>query len=237
MEFSSVFKIHNYPSYLRYVLKRIKLEIIGARDRRILISRFPELQNYKKSYSKYYQRYITHYKEYINNVSTEEMAISLELTIFIRVLCDIVKPGKILDIGSGFSSFVFRDFQKSSDIKPEIWSVDNSKKWLMETKKYLSKHNLSGNNLLLWNVFVKNDSDRYDLILHDLGRMDARKTVMQNVLKFVKEGGIVILDDVHKTDYYNHVKDVLRDQNLDFISLYDFTRDRYGRYSFLVFND
>ena len=47
------------------------------------------------------------YEEYIQIVSTPDMAISLETACFLFIFSDLISASKILDLGSGFSSFVF----------------------------------------------------------------------------------------------------------------------------------
>jgi len=53
------------------------------------------------------------HKVYIEHISSPEMAMSLELAYFIMNYCIEYKPKRLLDLGSGFSSFVFRLYQNN----------------------------------------------------------------------------------------------------------------------------
>jgi hypothetical protein len=84
-------------------------------DRKRIQKKYPDLQ-------KTYEEKKNDYK-HVNEISNEIMAASLELIIFCIVMCDMIKPKKILDLGSGFSSFAFR-FMPSllkQEFRPEVW--------------------------------------------------------------------------------------------------------------------
>jgi hypothetical protein len=49
-----------------------------------------------------------YYSEYVNHISSPEMAASMELAGFMYTLCKANQYKKVLDLGSGLSSFIFR---------------------------------------------------------------------------------------------------------------------------------
>ncbi len=79
------------------------------------------------------------YQDYVKNVSNPIMALSLELSVFLLLLCDFIKPKNILDFGSGFSSFIFRYYAAHyvNNQSTIIWSLDDSQEWLDKTSEFL----------------------------------------------------------------------------------------------------
>ena len=53
-----------------------------------------------------------YYDDYITQVSSSSMAISLESASTIFTLVNFLKPKSILDLGSGFTSLLFRLYRK-----------------------------------------------------------------------------------------------------------------------------
>lgn len=174
------------------------------------------------------------FKNYIRDVSSEIMAISLELSTFLLFLCNLRKPEKILDLGSGFSSFVFRCYMSGASPKPEVWSVDDSSEWLDRTRSFLVRQNLPVDHLIPWDVFVQRNPGRFDLILYDLGGFEFRKDSFAKVLHSAEEGGVLVLDDVHAADYGRYVIRMLKNRDLEYFNVRSYTLDHYGRYSFFV---
>ena len=62
------------------------------------------------------------YDDYTRNVSHQFWAISLRLATAMLVLCDISKPARLLDTGSGFSSYALRLWAARNG--SEVTSVD-----------------------------------------------------------------------------------------------------------------
>ncbi len=175
-----------------------------------------------------------YYQDYISRVSIDYMAISLELSAFLLVLCEVFKPGAILDLGSGFSSFVLRYYMSSATPKPIVWSVDDSPEWLERTRTFLMDYKVPSENLSTWSSFAQQRFDNFDLILDDLGVMEVRTATLKKVLTLARPAGIIILDDMHKAEYASYVKQVLHASKCKSYNLIPYTRDKYGRFSILV---
>lgn len=195
---------------------------------------FPNFKALLNSSCISYEDIRTSYEQYVSRISTDDSAISLELAIFLIVLCNATKPQRILDLGSGFSSFVFRRYQLSADPKPEVWSVDDCPHWLNRTRSFLYEHNLNAHKLLSWDSFQSKTVNNYDLILHDLGTMDLRLETLEEVLGMVCPCGLVILDDFHKPKYKQRLDDMISQFKFEIYNLGAFTMDKYGRYSALL---
>jgi len=179
-------------------------------------------------------RIFPHYDEYIHRVSNEIMTASLELCLFLLSLCEFHRPKRILDLGSGFSSFLFRSYAAGADPEPEVWSVDDSAEWLEKTRSYLAAHDLPVANLLTWDALVARDAGRFDLVLYDLGGFDFRKDSFPRVLEFSGENAFLVVDDMHAAEFGRSVIRHLRKAGLPYFSAWTYTNDKYGRYSLLA---
>lgn len=209
--------------------------IKGKKDIDVLKKKFPRLKKFNELYIKAKQKIDPYYKQYISTISSEECAISLELSTFLMVLCDILKPKRILDCGSGFSSFVFRLYMSSVTPEPTVWSVDTSLKWLEKTRKFLDANDLPFNNLITWRELCEDDVGTFDLILHDLGlTYGIRKNGLQKLITLSPSNGIIVIDDINRFGYETYTKLISKKFDLNFHSLKPFTIDKFGRFSWLL---
>jgi predicted O-methyltransferase YrrM len=173
----------------------------------------------------------TLHAQYETRISTPGVPISLELALYLWALLQESRPTRILDLGSGFSSFVFRLWAKTTGAPTTVWSVDHEPEWLNRTREFLQSFELPVENLTSWEQFRERD---FDLILHDLGTIDLRIASLDTVLSLPRPGGLIILDDVHFPNYAQGAAEVLARRGFYSHSLASSTRDRYGRYSWLV---
>jgi len=199
---------------------------------------FPGLyEDYVRRKAEFDSRLLPFYKEYISGVSDEIMAASLDLSRFLLFFCEIRKPGRILDLGSGFSSFVFRSYAQAAPRKPVVWSVDDSVEWLDKTRTYLDSKGLNTENLVPWNEFESLKLEPFDFILYDLGGFDFRKSSFEKVLNRMAKEGVLVVDDMHSADYGLHVKRKIAEHGMSKYSIRRYTHDHFNRYSLLVFSD
>lgn len=223
------------------VFRRKLLSVVeyvqGGLDKYKLLKRIPYLHNYEEQASIIREILQPPYKQYTSTVSSEVMALSLEASVFLAVLCCIIKPKRILDLGSGFSSVVFRMITSEENPKPVIWSIDDAPEWLDKTRTFLSILNLPTDNLITWQTFSEQNRDTFDFISYDLGYTPVRKALFTEVIPLISPGGLIVLDDVHKHDYRLHAKRVLRKTSLLYYSLKSFTCDKGGRYCALVHSE
>jgi predicted O-methyltransferase YrrM len=227
-------QIKKYLEGLSEIIFSFHESIIGVKDIIKLRRKIPQIRNYKKLLNNFRIIIKPYHEQYVSNVSTADMTISLELSLFLIFLCKMIQPKSILDLGSGFSSVVFRLYAMNANPKPNIWSVDDSIEWLEKTRNFLTKCNLYDKSMIDWHLFTQQNCSAYDLILHDLGSINFRKETLQNVLKLVNSGGIIVLDDIHKKHYRDYVKQNLGPFNRKYYSLKFLTRDDLGRYAALL---
>jgi predicted O-methyltransferase YrrM len=226
-------KYFRHKIYDSFIRKTIRSMI----DRKRIQKKYPDLQKtYEEKKNDYKHQILPFYERYVNEISNEIMAASLELIIFCIVMCDMIKPKKILDLGSGFSSFAFR-FMPSllkQEFRPEVWSVDDSQEWLNKTKRFLTFNGIDGNHLITWKELTEEDSHLFDFVLYDIGGFPFRIGVFEQAIKFVNENGIMIIDDMHSAEFGLFVQKVLKNNGVSFFDLSDYTKDKLNRYSLLV---
>jgi predicted O-methyltransferase YrrM len=145
------------------------------------------------------------------------------------------KPKNILDLGSGFSSFVFRYYKKLNE-KCNVTSVDTSVEWLEKTISFLEKNKLDTQNIYTFKQFkkLKNIKHNYDFILYDLGPTSTRAENLEYVLELAKPNCPIVIDDLHNNNYKKDVIDIVSNSRKNLFFLNEETFDVYGRYAALV---
>lgn len=167
------------------------------------------------------------YLEYIKEVSEPVWTISWELCVYLDKLLRSLKPKKILDLGSGFSSFLFR--QSGA----EVVTFDTDSDWLTKTELFLQQHKLPTTTMFHLESPLSEEDRKilqqpYDLILHDLGIADKDRAPIFPMLN----GKVIILDDMHFAEYRAQVKEFFKGRTI--FDLQDDTKDAYNRYAWMV---
>ena len=176
------------------------------------------------------------YDEYVNEVSTADKAISLELAYLLWFILERSRPKLIVDLGSGFSSFLFRHYQSLNGKDCRVFSCDDDESWMERTANFLQCKNLSVSELLSWDRFIAEHNQlRPDLILHDLGHMPVRLKTLPLMLNLCSPETIAIVDDVHKSPMRLALLDQIRGRGLRGYDLTCFTYDRFGRYAWMLY--
>ena len=194
------------------------------------------LSSGRNKFPKLFEQVKEEYKIYTSQYSSKEMAASLELSNFLLAYCIEFKPLQVVDLGSGFSSFVLRLYKKSfPELSISVYSVDDNSEWLEITKKYLDKNNLDLENILLLNdLLISNKKNQFDLVLLDLNFIEIRKKYIQFSLELINKTGTVIIDDVHKIEFLREVKKITSHSNAKITNIKSSTKDSFGRFSMLV---
>lgn len=174
------------------------------------------------------------YEEYTRSVSPAYMAISLELASALAALCILFHPKSILDLGSGFSSVVFRTYSRLAPSTSVVWTVDDSDDWLAPTASFLKLHQLSTDNLVTWDLFLQRSVGGFDLVFHDLGSMDVRRRTLPRAMTQARPGGLLMLDDIHKPLYGSFARRLVQAAGGRSYSLRWLTLDSMSRYAMLV---
>jgi predicted O-methyltransferase YrrM len=213
---------------------------IAVRDAARLRLRFPFLTDYPRLSAAARAHLAPAYARYTATVSPAPISISLELAVFLRVLCEQTHPQSILDLGSGFSSYVFRCYARESvpvgfPAPPPVYSLDQSRRWLEKTRVFLDQQHLDTRHLATWeDLRAAQPAPTFDLILHDIATLDVRLAMLDDVIRCCRPGGgLIVIDDMHVPGYRRAVLRALTRQQLAVFSLRSFTRKRL-RYSYLV---
>lgn len=161
------------------------------------------------------------YVRYITEISGR--AIAWELVEYLDQLMLWLKPKRVLDLGSGFTSYFFRQYPT------EVWSVDHDPKWLEVTRELLEHHDVIDERLALLEEFQF--EGMYDIITIDTG-----PTEMDRVKLFgpAKEhcSGVIILDDINDVDLQAAAREFFKDDVI--FDLRSEVADIYGRYAWMV---
>ncbi len=172
--------------------------------------------------------------EYGRQVSPPDMAISLRSASLLAALCRLMRPRRILDTGSGFSSYVVRRYAPAGP-PAGIWSVDDDERWLEQTRSFLKRHGVPDANLVSWDRFAGSGERDFDLIFHDLGRAESiRVQVLPDVCRRLARRGMILLDDFHKPRYRAAARRILAAAGLAHVPLRHHTIDGFGRFAALA---
>lgn len=174
------------------------------------------------------------YDYYIKNVSIGNSAVSIETAALIDMIVRKNKVQRILDLGSGFSSFVFRQYQKDVSIQVEVTSIDADTKWLKKTEKYLAQNGLNTDSLHHWHYFTKNFDGQFDLIFVDMRPVSARVEWAERLQKSLTKSGVMLIDDVHKVHLIAPLLKIYKKHMNELLNLKKITKDGLGRYALLV---
>jgi predicted O-methyltransferase YrrM len=135
------------------------------------------------------------YVRYVKEISRADMAASFECAALLVNLCTRLKLRKVLDLGSGFSSFALR---RVALPEAQVWSVDDSDEWLDKTAAFLRDHNVNTSRLLGVEQFISSEEHNFDLIFLDLNFVEVRRNFIDLVVERCRPGGMIVFDDVHK---------------------------------------
>jgi len=175
-----------------------------------------------------------HYELYTSRFNTPWMAVSLELSVFVMALCRHLRPRRLVDLGSGFSSVLLRLYEREATPTPEVWSVDTSAAWLGMTRRILEWQGLRSDRLATWAEFTAQRPSGFDLVVHDLGSVLTRRQTLRRVLGFTAPGGVVVIDDANYREVRHHARRTLRERGIEHHLVGAATRDRYGRYALVA---
>jgi hypothetical protein len=177
------------------------------------------------------------YREYLKNVS--EMAPSLKTLELLLRLC--TSGAYVMDLGTGFSSYVLRQYMTDLDIN--IMSIDDNAGWLGKTKDYCKsmgapeQDDLGRDGWVQWNLLPNENvgKDMVDVVFMDLGTTRRRVYYYEELLeKYCNERTFILFDDMHKKILHHALHQELKSYTYLDIPVMDITKDKFGRYCKLI---
>jgi predicted O-methyltransferase YrrM len=170
------------------------------------------------------------WRTYITTVSTPVMAASLELSAFLLALARIRRPGRVLDLGSGFTSCVLRTHAMERG-DTEVVTIDDDAAWLERSRAFLQSNRLPTDGMWTWAEFSGSGPQPFELVVHDLGNMSVRAATLPQALELTAPEGLLVLDDVHNASYGASAPAVCRRAGRRFLPARLLTLDQYGRFA------
>lgn len=168
------------------------------------------------------------YSNYIKNISPDYMALSFETIKFLIELLPQLDPQRILDYGSGISSFVLRYLRPTTP----VYSVDDSEEWLNTTIRFLALNGIltHPNEMLTEDQFQSREQPRtlkWDFVLYDYSVTKNRIPHLNELKKLNCK--TILFDDFHKKALRKSIYEIFSD---DFViyNLRRLTTDKFGRY-------
>lgn len=226
------------PSFIRKIAKqafRFYMVFNGRRDARRLIDSFPVFEKYDHFTETNMQNLKPAYDQYVDKVSSNDMAASWEISNFLYAIAEIKKPKRILDLGSGFSSFVLRTYALNIKNDVLVYSVDDNDQWLEKTKTFLIDRGVDSKRMFHWIEFEEYNKLKFDFIFYDLGGMQLRADALPFVLNLLDDSAMIVLDDMHKWSYRKAVVNLVKKAKLSLYSAHSYTLDKFGRFAEIAF--
>jgi predicted O-methyltransferase YrrM len=169
------------------------------------------------------------HRSYSTTISAPDHAISLPTAALLASLLDVYQPRRVLDLGSGFSSFVARAY---GDMNSEVVSVDDDPRWLDRTRSYVREQGVERGHIV--DVSWLNQAHSpFDLVFNDFAHMQARCYWLPAVARLIAPDGLGLLDDFQKYRYRRTVRAYAAVEGAGVLSVREWTHDDIGRYAAL----
>ena len=168
------------------------------------------------------------YVDYCVNVSVRGMAISIETATLFAYACSVKQARRVLDLGSGFTSYVARC------VADEAVSVDDSPEWLAKTATFLDEYGLSSDGLMMWDDWVADPGGPYDVIIHDYSAGEKREAAMWNAAAALAPDGVLIFDDAQHAGHQAEMFKVAEHHGLRIVNVKPETEDAVHRFALMA---
>lgn len=179
-----------------------------------------------------HQALVPAYVDYCSTVSKRSMAISDETATFLLHLCMAYEARTVCDLGSGFTSYVLAMYAYQADWPVTVHSVDDSPEWLDATGRFLDKHGLASDLMLIGDWL--HETSRYDVIVVDYARGAERNRIMPIAAAHLNLPGAMLFDDAQNDDHAAVAVETAREHGLRVIDIRDLTIDQVRRFALLA---
>lgn len=216
---------------MRDGVQRATHHLAAARDQTLLLRRHPALFKALRTAPLHAPSGLQRsHKTYTEHVSTLDMAMSLEAATLLWALCRNLKPRRVLDLGSGFSTYLLASFSAASTDPPDVVSIDDSRYWLDQTARYIASNDLPQPKSGLPPLLDDLPNRSFDIVSYDFSDTVTRASLLPRVATLLDKTGVLLLDDMHKPRYARAVKHALRQLPGHTYSLHPWTIDSLGRF-------
>lgn len=182
----------------------------------------------------YYHNLAPAFELYIGNVSPRSMAIPIETSAFLWWLCVETKAKSVVDLGSGFTSYVLRLYASQCDYPVVVHSVDDDPYWLERSVRFCEFHKgLDLDGFLSDDEWMASDQT-YDVIVHDMASGDKRNEFAGHAADRLNAGGHLLLDDAQNHSHHHAFSDVCRYRGMTLVDIWAQTIEEAGRFAALA---
>ena len=164
------------------------------------------------------------WRTYVTEVSHPGHAVSQRTAAFLACLYLMRKPARILDLGSGFSSFIAARYGAGA----EVVAVDTDPMWLAKTRHYLDGHGIQV-DLRAWEGFT--DPGLFDVVFVDLGGGTVRDGAIRAACDLVDPNGVIVFDDAHHAGHHESMVRACEDTGREWFPLHAWTMDNSYRFA------
>lgn len=172
------------------------------------------------------------YEEYIDYVGEYGHAVSYETAQYMYDTCKAKKPTKILDMGSGFSSYVFNRYAQEANYLVSVTSVDTSDYWAGVTRVFMYDMDILLPNIISVEELNVPDGS-CDFVFHDIASAERRNELMPISAIALKVGGTIVWDDMQHLPHYESALKVSEEYGIVCASLKSVTIDKIGRWAMM----
>ena len=197
----------------------------AARDMLLLANTHPELAPAPDVFKAAQVTIRDPWVDYVTNVSVPSHAVSFATAGYLQHLCDVIKPARCLDLGSGFSSYVL------ARNTPFAISVDTDMEWAAKTTQFLTDNEATAAVISL-DEYERSNFGLFDLVFHDLANGQLREDTMGTAVEACRPGGVVVFDDMHHESHREAMERVT--EGWEVFSLEAWTHDPIDRWAYLA---
>jgi len=148
-------------------------------------------------------------------------AMGWEAGVWLEAQLPEWNPRTILDLGSGWSSVIFRRYSA------RVVTLDQYDTYLTLTRNDCSRFGLPTDDMFLLDGY--RTTERFDLICLDLAGTDHRVRMAAQVDAWLAEGGRIVLDDWHMEHYRPAMTTALEELGYT-ITVIPESTDQFGRF-------
>ena len=177
------------------------------------------------------ERFREVHTSYARDVSTPVMTASLETSALLWTLCEATRPAQIVELGSGFSTFVLSSWVAGNTC--QLLSIDDDATWQERSRSYIVDRGLAAPQMA--GIEAIRDLPAADLLFLDYGLPPERIGVLRAVTSALRPSGVLVIDDVNQTPFGEQVRIARRPYGFRLYSVRAWTLDDFGRFAALAF--